>query len=84
MTSDRQQLAEYQAALLDILATATSPEAALGSIRKLAVTVEASGDSKVFDLRMVDVAIKLTQKWSVPKSSNDSISMRPSAERLYE
>jgi hypothetical protein len=71
MTSDRQQLAEYQAALLDILAMASSPEAATESIRELTDTSPAPGYICEFDIRMVDAAMELTRKWGVPKQAED-------------
>ena len=65
MTSQREQLARYQADLLDLLYTAQSAADASESIRQIAAEADLPTNLQKIDPRMVDVAMHLRKKWGV-------------------
>jgi len=71
LTDQRKQLAGYQGVLLEILATASSVEDAAASIRTLPLTGPFRSHRDDQDLRMIEVAMQLTRKWGVRKSSEN-------------
>lgn len=62
MTS-REQLANYQAELLEALSSAATPEEASDRLRELAKSAEMQEQVGTLDPRMMDVAMRLTKKW---------------------